>query len=137
VSGPLRALQPLQCTPAQTRPQRRHFTQVLRTHHYLGMGRPVGENLGYLITSVHGQLLAGAWFGAPAWKVAARDAWIGWSAAQRQRALPWVAKHSRFLIVPKMSTYCYTSSVLGCQSNSDCCSTLGSDDPTWTFATAA
>lgn len=39
-------------------------------------------------------------FGAAAWKVAARDQFIGWSAQQRSQRLGWVANQQRFLILP-------------------------------------
>ena len=39
-------------------------------------------------------------FGAAAWKVAARDQFIGWSAQQRSLRLGWVANQQRFLILP-------------------------------------
>ena len=39
-------------------------------------------------------------FGAAAWQCAPRDRWIGWSAEQRARGLPWIANNSRFLILP-------------------------------------
>ena len=38
--------------------------------------------------------------GAAAWQCAPRDRWIGWSAAQRARGLPFLANSSRFLILP-------------------------------------
>jgi hypothetical protein len=37
-------------------------------------------------------------FGAAAWKTQPRDAFIGWTAAQRQAHLALVANNSRFLI---------------------------------------
>ena len=39
-------------------------------------------------------------FGAAAWMTAPRDAWIGWSAAQRERHLSGVVNNARFLILP-------------------------------------
>jgi hypothetical protein len=44
-----------------------------------------------------------------AWKMAARDRWIGWNNQQRRRNLPLVVNNSRFLILPKAATFCYTS----------------------------
>jgi hypothetical protein len=52
-------------------------------------------------------------FGAAAWKCAARDAWIGWSAAQRRARLPWIANNSRFLIPPWISVPFLASHALG------------------------
>lgn len=39
-------------------------------------------------------------FSNPAWRMAARDRWIGWSEAQRRAHLPEVVQHSRFLLLP-------------------------------------
>jgi len=75
-------------------------------------------------------------FGSAAWKVAGRDGWIGWTAEARRSHLCRLTNNTRLLILPKVPTYYDTSSVLSCQSNSDCCFG-GTEDPAWTFATAA
>jgi hypothetical protein len=36
-----------------------------------------------------------------------------------------VTNNTRFLILPRIPTYCYTSPVLSCKSNSDCGSAGG------------
>jgi hypothetical protein len=66
-----------------------------------------------------------------------RDLLLEWNGTERAHYLDRVVNNVRFLMLPKVPTYCYTSSVLGCQSNSDCCSADGTDKPAWTFATAA
>ena len=71
----------------------------LRRHHYLGL-RVVGENLKYLIQSCEREDLACLLFGAAAWQSAARDQFIGWSAAQRAQGLGQVINNTRFLILP-------------------------------------
>jgi hypothetical protein len=76
------------------------FQRYLVQHHYLSYGGPVGENLGYLVRSGAGVDLACVLFGAAAWKCAARDRWIGWSADQRAAGLQYVANNCRFLILP-------------------------------------
>jgi hypothetical protein len=53
-------------------------------------------------------LLAGA-----AKAVERRDRWIGWSAQERQRHLPWVANNTRFLIFPWVQIRHLASHVLG------------------------
>ena len=90
---------------------------VLGQFHYLGFGGAVGENLQYVVRDGQGRRLACLVFGAAAWKCQDRDRFIGWSAGQRQKNLAGVANNTRFLILPKVSTYCYTSPVLSCQSN--------------------
>jgi hypothetical protein len=115
---------------------RRRLVQYFAGHHYLGYPHPLGQ-LHYLVQDRNGRDLAGFLFGPAAWNCRARDRFIGWTATQRQAHLGRLVNNSRFLILPKVSTYCYTSSVLGCQSNSGCCSADGTDKPAWTFATAA
>jgi hypothetical protein len=80
-------------------PQRALIAHYLQAHHYLGYPDPLGQ-LHYLVRDCHGREVACLLFGPAAWKVAARDAFIGWSAEQRQAGLSHVANNSRFLILP-------------------------------------
>lgn len=73
---------------------------TLAHYHYLGWQGPVGPHLAYRVTDRAGQLLAVVVFAAAALKVAERDRFIGWSAAQRQARLPMLAQNTRFLILP-------------------------------------
>ena len=75
------------------------WNKLIATYHYVGYRPLVGAQVRYLIRSAHGWLGAVGW-SAAAWHVAARDAWIGWSAAQRQAQLHQVVCNSRFLILP-------------------------------------
>jgi hypothetical protein len=139
VVASLSSLRPLQIQVVGPKDaEYRRFQSYLRQYHYLGHRGPVGENLGYLIRSCAGVDLACLLFGAAAWQCARRDRWIGWSVEQRMQGLPFIANNSRFLILPRVSTYYRTSSVLSCRGNSGCCwSTDGTDKPAWTLATAA
>jgi hypothetical protein len=76
------------------------FRSHLATHHYLGFGKTVGENLQYLVQDRQGHDLACLLFGSAAWKVAARDQWIGWTDVQRQQHLITLTNNTRFLILP-------------------------------------
>jgi hypothetical protein len=99
--GPsLKALQPVSLELAHTIGSRRRVRQLLAQYHYRGFNGAVGENVQYLARDVRGQELAVMVFGAAAWKVAARDQFIGWSAQQRSQRLGWVANQQRFLILP-------------------------------------
>jgi len=42
-------------------------------------------------------------FSSAAWRMAARDGWIGWDDAQRARALQRIVNNSRFLLLPRMA----------------------------------
>lgn len=110
----LKSVQPLevQCVSAQ-HPDQRLFTALIAEHHYLGLRTTVGENLKYLVRANDGRPVACLLFGAAAWKVAARDAWIGWSAAQRACRLQWITNNTRFLILPGVRVPHLASHVLG------------------------
>ena len=62
------------------------------------------RSLHYLVRDRNGRDVACLLFGPACWKVAARDAFIGWSEAQRQKGLGHLANNSRFLILPGVQT---------------------------------
>ena len=86
---------------------------LVQRHHYLGYRGPVGENLHYLVYDREGRVLACLLFGAPAWKMAARERFIGWDPPSRERALYLVANNMRFLIVPWVEVAHLASHILG------------------------
>ncbi len=99
IRGPLRELRPLRVDiVAPGSDDARLFHGLLAHEHYLGHRNTVGENLRYLVRDRHGRPVACALFGSAAWKCAARDAFIGWDAAQRQRNLQRLTNNTRFLI---------------------------------------
>lgn len=74
------------------------FNQLLIEQHYLHNAELVGERLCY-VAEYAGQWMALLSWSAPAYRLKAREAWIGWTEAQRQRRLRLVANNSRFLIL--------------------------------------
>jgi hypothetical protein len=80
-------------------PERAWVARCLDQHHYLGYPDPLGQ-IHYLVRDCQGREVACLLFGPACWKVAAREAFIGWSEAQRQKGLGHLANNSRFLIVP-------------------------------------
>lgn len=96
----LESLQPLRLELAQDLPSRRRLGALLAQYHYRGFNGAVGESLQYLARDRYGRELAVMVFGAAAWKVAARDQFIGWSVQQRQQRLGSIANQQRFLILP-------------------------------------
>jgi len=90
----------------------RRWAFHLSRHHYLGL-RIVGENLAYLARDRFGRDVAALLFGAPAWRCAARDGFLGWSEAQRRAGLSRVANNTRFLILPQVRVPHLASHVLG------------------------
>ncbi len=82
-------------------PEHRRLQSLLRKHHYLGGLKPVGERMFYAAVDADGRWLAVLVFCAAARHLKARDRWIGWSQAQRDRRLCLAANNSRFLILPE------------------------------------
>jgi Domain of unknown function (DUF4338)/DDE_Tnp_1-associated len=74
---------------------------LLRRHHYLGMLRPVGEQLFYVAVDGQGRWLAVLIFCAAAKSLRYREQWIGWTNEQRRRRLALVANNARFLLLPQ------------------------------------
>jgi hypothetical protein len=100
IDGGLGSLQPVRLELAHTRAARRRVGQWLAQYHYRGFHGAVGENVQYVARDVRERELAVMVFGAAAWKVAARDQFIGWSREQRAGRLGWVVNQQRFLILP-------------------------------------
>lgn len=77
----------------------RRWWAMMQAHHPLGAGPLCGAQLRYLVACEAG-FVGGLSFSAPAWRLAPRDAWIGWDDATREVALSKVVANSRFLILP-------------------------------------
>jgi hypothetical protein len=89
----------------------RLWNGLIERYHYLGYTPLAGAQLRYLIRCDDG-LLGAIGFGAAAWKVAARDRWIGWDAACREAGLGRVLNNARFLILPWVQIKNLASKVL-------------------------
>lgn len=114
VAGPLQSLQPVRVQPvSQIGSEARLFQFLLQRYHYLGHRNCVGENLKYLARDSEGRPLACLLFGSAAWKAAARDQWIGWSAEQRRAHLSLVTNNTRFVILPWVCVPHLASHLLG------------------------
>lgn len=92
--------------------QRELWHALMAAEHPRGAGPLVGCQVRYLVGSAHGWLGA-AGVAASALQLAARDRWIGWSAAQRRAHLHRVVGLSRFLIRPGFECRNLASHVLG------------------------
>lgn len=91
----------------------RVWNELMDRHHYLGAGPLCGAQLRYLIRSQTHGWLGGLSFSAAAWRVRARDEWIGWSDEVREQNLHRVVCNSRFLILPHLEVAHLASHVLG------------------------
>ena len=114
LSGALEALQPVWLQPVQTPEQRGLWRQLIERHHYLGHRVPFGAHLRYLIQAAPQQatVLGCLQFSSPAWRISARDGWIGWNDATRARHLQRIINNSRFLILPQVQVKNLASHVL-------------------------
>jgi len=90
----------------------RCWNELMERYHYLGSGPLCGAQLRYLIKSGKGQWLGGLAFSASAWRIQARDHWIGWSDRARKENLHKVVSNSRFLICPWVKVQNLASHVL-------------------------
>ena len=78
IQSPLEALRPLEVLLIEARTKEANdFICHLHHHHYLGFGGASGQNLRYLIRDCSGRDLACVLFAGAAWKVKARDEFIG------------------------------------------------------------
>jgi len=89
----------------------RLWNGLIERYHYLGYTPLPGAQLRYLIRCDQG-LLGALGFGAAAWKVAARDGWIGWGRSAREAHLGRVLNNARFLLLPWVRVKNLASKVL-------------------------
>jgi len=92
--------------------QERLYNGLIHTYHYLGYHQGNGEQLKYLIKG-DGQILAAIGFAGAAYKIAARDEYIGWDNKQRENNLVKVINNNRFLIMPWVEVPNLASYILG------------------------
>jgi Domain of unknown function (DUF4338)/Transposase Tn5 dimerisation domain/Transposase DNA-binding len=89
------------------------WNDLMNRYHYLGAGPLCGSQIRYLVRSQKQGWLGGLAFSAAAWRVEARDAWIGWDPEAREQNLNQVVDNSRFLILPQRRVPHLASHVLG------------------------
>ena len=91
--------EPLELALVEGPAESRRWREQIARHHYLGCRVPFGAHLRYWVRNREWELGCLLWT-SPAWKMQARDEWIGWSEEQRQRNLQRIVNHGRFLILP-------------------------------------
>ena len=112
VPGEVRDVEGLRLVVVEDEAQRRVWNTLLSEEHPQGTTTFVGCQIRYLVGSAHGWLGA-VGFSAAALRLRARDAWMGWSDAQRTAHLHRVVCLSRFLIRPAVRCRHLASHVLG------------------------
>lgn len=99
-------LRPLAGTAAS-----RLWNEYIARYHYLGYTPLSGSQLRYNVFAGE-QLVALLSFGASAWKLAARERFIGWQEPQRRGNLQLVVNNARFLILPWIQSKGLASKIL-------------------------
>ncbi len=99
----LRDLHEIEVVPLSARDTLEHaqWVSLMESRHDLGRGPLCGAQIRYLVRCREG-LLGALAFSACAWRLAARDRWIGWSERARRENLQLVVSNTRFLLVPRI-----------------------------------
>ena len=103
VAARLGEVRPVELILVETPADLRRWKELVSRYHYLGHRVPFGAALRYFIRiGVEGRpTIAGCLrFSSPAWRVEARDRWIGWSDRGRRERRPRIVANSRFLLLP-------------------------------------
>lgn len=100
LKGSLKDYRPIRLVRVETAEQRSLWKSLIEHHHYLGYRTPFGAHLRYFIeaSKPSPQVLGCLQFSSPAWRMAARDQWIGWSDSTRGQHLQRIINNSRFLV---------------------------------------
>ena len=113
ISVKLKELFPILLTRVDSQKQRQLWYEYVDRYHYLGYQLPFGAQLRYFIKAGATNDILGCFqFSSPAWKMAPRDRWIGWTDEQRKFNLQKIINNSRFLIFPWVEVKNLASSVL-------------------------
>jgi len=118
-------IEPLVFVPIQTPDQQHLWVDMMTRYHYLKNPKLFGPQLRYLIWGEKGRsiserpgadhsiLLGAISFSSASWRIANRDAFIGWNDRQRESQLNRILGNSRFLILPWIQCSNLASMVLG------------------------
>jgi len=111
LSGSVETLHDVELEHVQGRQRSALWNRLIERYHYLGYQPLPGAQMRYLVHAEQ-RVVGAIGFGACAWRVAPRDAFIGWDEAARTRARVHVLNNARFLIVPWVRVRNLASKVL-------------------------
>jgi hypothetical protein len=74
------------------------WKEYIDRYHYLGYRPLAGDQLRYFV-KINGTIVSLLGFGAGAWKIAPREAHIGWNSSQKEQKLKFIVNNNRFLIL--------------------------------------
>lgn len=114
LQGTVKEFKPINLRLVSTKQERTHFRELIERYHYLGYRTPFGAHLSYLIEVTHPipTVVGAIQLSSPAWRMAPRDQWIGWSDTVRASHLQRIVNNSRFLILPSAKIKNLASHVL-------------------------
>lgn len=114
LEGSIEEFQPLELEPVSSPGDQTLWREWMQRYHYLGYRIPFGAHLRYFLRVMAPRpIRVGALqFSSPAWRMAARERWIGWSESARRHNLQHVVCNSRFLILPWVHIRNLASSIL-------------------------
>jgi hypothetical protein len=113
-TGPLADLGPIALRAVGPgTPDSRSWNAMMHAHHPQGRGPLCGAQIRYLIVSERFGPVGGLAVSAAAWRLRARDEWLGWSDTERGAQLSGIVGNSRFLILPSVRVKHLASHVLG------------------------
>jgi hypothetical protein len=102
LTGTLKDIAPISVERVTTEDERLLWRELVGRHHYLGHTVPYGAQLRYLVWAHQPDraVVGCVQLSSPAWRMAARDKWVGWEDGERVRGLQHIVCNSRFLILP-------------------------------------
>jgi len=114
LTGSVESFAPVEVQRVQSPQQQLLFRELVSRYHYLGYAMPYGARLQYLayVSRPRREVVGCVQFSSPAWRMKARDQWIGWDDATRKQRLQHVVNNSRLLIIPRIRNL--ASTLLSC-----------------------
>ncbi len=111
LTQPVHELPPLRLGQVAGSAHSRQWNETIARYHYLGYSPLAGSQCRYFVFAGERQVALLS-FGASAWKLAARERFIGWQDEARQRNLHLVVNNARFLILPWIQSKGLDSKIL-------------------------
>lgn len=102
LEGTVGEFQPITLRRVSSADDRQLLRELVERYHYLGYRIPFGAHLCYFIevSKPASTIVGGIQLSSPAWRMAARDRWIGWEDTVRARQLQRIVNNSRFVLFP-------------------------------------
>jgi uncharacterized protein DUF4338 len=114
LNGKKNEFEPIEIIPVLGKEENAQWRAMVDRYHYLGHCVPFGAHLRYFIR-VHNPdpvIVGCLQFSSPAWRMEARDSYLGWDDTARRANLQKIVSNSRFLILPSVRIKNLASNVL-------------------------